>query len=160
MLNKSIETPIKIVKNVKFNGILFDKYIFSTNSSHKYEVDFVKKILRLKDQPELSNYFNDKRIVCIDINFTIFDNNKRYSTHEYTQKTKLNEQYEVIGKLIYCIQTFVQKNKNILLYSVGKDFTNNLDLYKQIQQNNFPNFDVVEDFSEEYKKGAIYFIKK
>lgn len=161
MFDKIISTDLKIHNNKKHNKLIFDKYVFKTYSDNEYEVDFVKKTIKPPKYSEISKYIEDEKITCVDINFTHLSEENNYGSENYINKTGLNEFHEVIGKLLFTVKTFSDKNPRIKLYSVGKDNSLGGEIYKKIHENLFAdNAIMIEDESDEYKRGCYYFIKK
>jgi hypothetical protein len=170
IFDKLIPTEYKTVNNIEYGDFSYDQYIFSTKSNEKYEVDFYYTTLRLNKLSNLSNYYpNENLINCIDIGFTLFnDVNNGYHDFgiegtpddPYIKRTNKNEQYEVLGKVAYIINEYIETHPQQKIYAIGKNtYKSNLKAYEYMYSKLFKSFTMVEDISDYYEEGAIYFIK-
>jgi hypothetical protein len=170
IFDKLIPTEYTVVKDIKYGEFIYDQYVFTTKSNQKYEVDFYHTILNLNKLKNVIEYFpNEKIINCIDIGFTIF-NNVDNDYHDYgiegtlndpyLKRTNKNEQYEVLGKVAYIVNEYIEKHPEQKIYAIGKNtYKSNLKTYEYMYEKLFKFFIKIEDKSENYNEGAIYFIK-
>jgi hypothetical protein len=149
-------------------------YKFKTNSKTSYDLEFINSqepanlkiseyrfIDIIKREYLINNYLVD----CWDIGFTLSNRigkNDRYVDDEtYKKETNKNEVIELMGRISYLCNIFLEKYKpNILI--VGKDTdSRKLRIYLQIFKNIFKNnFEIFEGKSTGYYEGAYYFINK
>ena len=165
-----IPTEYEVINDIYYGGITYDQYVFTTNSTQKYEVDFYHTILNLNKLNNISDYFPDEKLInCIDVGFTIF-NNVDNDYHDYgidgtlndpyLKRTNKNEQYEVLGKIAFIINEYIEKYPEQKIYAIGKNtYKSNLKIYEYMYEKLFKSFTKVEDISEYYNEGALYYIK-
>ncbi len=171
IFDELIPTKFDVVKSIKYGDFYYDQHIFSTNSGEKYEADFYKTMLNMQQLKNVSNYFqNILTVNCIDIGFTLF-NNVNNDMHDYgfegtlndpyIKKTNKNEQYEVLGKVAYIVNEYMKSHKKQRIYAIGKNaYHSNLRVYQNMYEKLFKSFIKVEDVSDYYDDGAIYYIKQ
>jgi hypothetical protein len=170
ILDTLISTEYDILKDNKYAGFYFDIYRFKSNSGNYYDVDFYKSEINPNEYDNISKYFsNVNKLKIIDIGFTSTNydrtepiNLENPENDPYVKRTNKNEQYEVLGKVGYLIQEYINNNPDINVYAVGKNSNSlNLAAYLQMYKNIFANkFILIEDRSENYNgDDAYYFIK-
>ena len=165
-----IPTEFKVIKKIKYDDTYYDQYLFSTNSGEKYEVDFFTTILDLSQLINVKEFFpNDEFIKCIDIGFTAF-NNVRTDIHDlgimnidpnnYIKRTNNKEQYEVLGKVAYIINYYINSHTKQKIYAIGGSDQSNLRVYNNMFNKLFKSFTMIKDESDYYYNGANYYIKQ
>jgi len=169
IFNKSIQTIYQISKNNIYDGNYFDIYRFKTSSGNSYDVDFYKIQLNLNQLSNISKYFPNTDIInSIHLGFTSSDYNRDEKPELsgtindlYEKRTNKNEQYEVLGKVAFMIEEYIINNSEIKIFVIGKNTEiSKLSAYIKMFENIFSSkFKMVEDISNEYEEGAIYFIK-
>ena len=108
-------------------------------------------------------------IPSVDIGFTLTsrmqndnDNNYERNSISYSQKTNKHESIELMSRISYLINEFIEIVPKIKIYVIGrntKDFK--LMIYKKMFNNLFGDkFIMVEGQSIGYEEGAMYFINK
>jgi hypothetical protein len=180
-LNEILETKIE-TKYVEIKSNIYDSitYRFKTNSGVSYDLEFYKNEidsnLLLNNSLKLCDIINincDIKINIIDISFTTTDrltNNDDISHQEYAKLTNYNEMIELMARISYLINIFINKHTNIKIYCVGNDDSvdkeirgsDKIVIYQKMYDNIFSNnFKKLFGFSENYKsKEAFYFINK
>ena len=175
IFEKSIETEFEITKSV-LNGYPLTIYRFKTNGGTQYDVHFINTMVRpafiqLIDGSDFCDVITDDLcdavLNSIDIGFTIssritYNNDLDIDPEIYGQNSNKNEPVEVMGKISYLINTFINDNPNIKIYAVGKNaHPTKIIIYKKIFTTIFAHdFILVEGDSTGYDEGAMYFINK
>lgn len=155
----------------EYRTIDFGRYIsfrFKTTSGNEYDLEF-------HDSEELSSVIldnglklgdiikTDKDIVkSLDIAFTLSNVIDKDNEDEFTRETKLNEHYELMGRLAYIIKDNLENTGNYKLFIVGGDARRNrLSIYKSIFKNNFNDlFDLYYGKSKYHDGESLFIIKK
>lgn len=171
------KTDYSIIKSDTYDSIT---YRFKTNNNISYDLEFYKNEINtdllLNNKFKLCNIIDidcDYKINVIDISFTTTDrlvNNDDISHNEYYKLTNNNEIIELMARISYLINEYINKNPNIKIYCVGKDNSsdkeikgsNKLIVYQAMYDRIFSNrFEKFSGFSENYdSKEAFYFINK
>jgi len=171
VLDKTIPSEYEIILNNIYAGYKYDIYRFKTISENIYDVDFYKSNINPKKYENINKYFsNANNLKTIDIGFTLnnYDRTEPITLENpeddpYVKRSNKNEQYEVLGKVGYMIEEYINNNPDINVYAIGKNSnSSNLAAYLQMYKNIFVNkFILIEDKSENYNgDDAYYFIKK
>lgn len=142
-----IETDFETIIGDNEFGYKLDRYVFRTDKNNEYTVNFYYETLKDKD----------KLVPAIAIGFGLMDTNNTNDTlvgtldDEFIQRTNYNEQFEVLGKVIYLISKFINSNPNIKNYLIYKNtWDSNLRVYKLIYnklfKDNFKLYDLDDDY--------------
>ena len=175
IFDKSVRTTYEKLSDVIINNSLkHDAYRFKTNSGFSYDVEFYKIFInfnhpdfdriKLLDGNELPNRRNEIIGLGIVIGFTPTEINDINTPKNiqgtlddpYMKKTGRNEQYEVLGKIIYLVEEYIKNNSQYNIYVITKNTENiNIKIYNLMFRNVFSNnFNVYESTE------AYYYIKK
>lgn len=112
------------------------KYTFQTNNGNRYIVDFIY----LRDTIGI---YKNRNIY--NVSFTI--ENQRNKT-EYEKETNLNEQHELIKRIIYIFKDFHNYYSNDSIYLIGETVNiKKINWYRDIIRNSFKNVIETEDIS-------------
>jgi hypothetical protein len=132
-------------------------YRFITKSLNFYDLYFSLTEefgSKLKDNTYITDYTNDY-IPTIFFSLT----NRGLNVDTFDLLTNKNEKFEVMGKVIYLIDHFVQLN-NYNVYSIGEVSDEKYRFYSYYLHN-LPYFTIKEGTSNNYNgKMAYYLIKK
>jgi hypothetical protein len=178
VLDDKLETEYKIKKNYldEFKNKL-TTYSFKTDSGNEYDVDFYNETIDPEDIYINNNKFLSDFILekhnnlskAIILGFTHVDNkkvkfdNNDYGTIDdpYIKRTNKNEKYELLSRIIFLIDEFINKN-NYKFYIIGKNtYENNLNVYINIFKKLFQNkFEMVETDNSKSRYGSYYFMDK
>lgn len=166
MVDEILEPQKTEFKKLNGNSLLhnytYDTYRFITKNNNSYDVEFYKQVISLKDIKYIEG-FDNKETIGIIIGFTpseiaekeISDDIAGGINDPYIQRTNKNEQYEVIGKVIYLVQEYVKNNPNYYIYLILKNtYDKNLMIYNSIYNNIFKN-----DFNVYESNDTFYYIK-
>lgn len=155
---KMIETNFK---EIKINSILVKGerdtiYRFISNSGNSYDVYFslTKEVgVKLKENTYITDYTNNY-IPTIFFSLT----NRGLDINTFDLLTNKNEKFEVMGKVIYLIDYFVNSN-NYEVYSIGEV---NIDKYRfySYYLHNLPYFTIKEGDSNNYNGKMVYYLIK
>lgn len=175
IFDKPVRTEYEILLDVTMNNNKYhDIYRFKTNGDFSYDVEFYKNFINFKypnfetvtllDGSALPNKLNEILTVGIIIGFTpteINDVNVPANIEgtvddPYINRTGRNEQYEVLGKIIYLVEEYIKNNPQYYIYIITKNTDKtNIKIYNLMFRNVFSkNFDVYESTE------AYYYIKK
>ena len=170
VFDKPIETKYEKLLNVNINNVdKHDIYRFKTNNGFSYDVEFYKeligfKYIKLLDGTTLPDKNNDSVTMGIIIGFTPTEINYSDVPEDvigtledpYISRTGRNEQYEVLGKIIFLVDEYIKNNPDFYVYIITKNTNKtNIRIYNMMFKNIFlNNFNVYE--SDE----AFYYIKK
>jgi hypothetical protein len=146
--------------NILNNNI--NQYEFISKNNNSYSVYF--KITKennekLSDNTYLKDYTNLNNIPTIFFSLTDrgFDNN-------FDNLTNKEEFLEVMGKVIYCILEYINRN-NYSVYSIGEIGNKKINFYNNYRKY-FKDYTILTGLSSNYlnknnkKKKAYYLIKK
>jgi hypothetical protein len=112
---------------------------FQTNSGNRYVVDFIY----LKDSIGI---YKDKDIY--NVSFTLEENRNIEDYKDYEKQSYLNEQHEIIKRIIFIFKFFHKKYNNCNVYLLGE--TENLkkiNWYRNLIKDTFPNVKETKDVS-------------
>lgn len=175
IFDKPVKTEYKKLSNVIINNSLkHDVYRFKTDGGFSYDVEFHKIYINFKrpdfetitllDGSTLPNKHEEIVTAGIIIGFTPTEINDIDVPEDiegtlddpYIKRTNRNEQYEVLGKIIYLVDEYIKNNPEYNIYIITKNTDRiNIKIYNLMFRNVFSNnFDVYE--SEE----AYYYVKK
>jgi hypothetical protein len=118
--------------NNKFNYI----YKFQTNSGNRYIVDFIYLI---------DNVGIHKNKDIYNISFTL-ENNRKYN--DYEKQTFLNENNEIIKRLIFIFRDFNERFGNGCIYLIGEtEDKRKINWYSNLIKDSFDDFIETVDVS-------------
>jgi len=155
---KMIETDFKKIPidSIFIPGEKDTIYRFFLNSGNSYDLYFslTKEVgSKLKDSKSISDY-TDNYIPTIFFSLT----NRGLNVNTFDLLTNKNEKFEVMSKVIYLIDNFVNSN-NYDVYSIGEVDENKYRFYSYYLHN-LPYFKIKEGTSNNYNgKMAYYLIK-
>jgi hypothetical protein len=175
IFDKPVKTEYEKLLNVIINNSLkHDVYRFKTDGGFSYDVEFHKIYINFKrpdfetitllDGSTLPNKHEEIVTAGIIIGFTPTEINDIDVPEDiegtlddpYLNRTNRDEQYEVLGKIIYLVDEYIKNNPEYNIYIITKNTNRiNIKIYNLMFRNVFSNnFDVYE--SEE----AYYYVKK
>jgi hypothetical protein len=179
MIDEVFDKPVKTTYEKLLDVVVgydhkHDIYRFKTDGGFSYDVEFHKIFINFKhpdfdtihllDGSSLPNKHEEIVTVGIIIGFTptevssldVPEDIEGTPDDPYINRTGRNEQYEVLGKIIYLVEEYIKNNPNLYIYIITKNTNRtNIKIYNQMFRNVFSNnFDVYES-SEAY-----YYIKK
>lgn len=175
IFDKSVSTEYEKLSDVVVgNSLKHDVYRFKTDGGFSYDAEFYKIYINfnhpdfdriiLLDGNELPNRHYEIIGLGIVIGFTPTEisslntpkNIQGTLDDPYIEKTNRNEQYEVLGKIIFLVEEYIKNNSNYNIYIITKNINRtNIKIYNQMFRNVFSNnFDVYESTE------AYYYIKK
>lgn len=118
-------------KSKHFNDEFDYYYIFQTDSGNRYVVDFIY----LKDT---IGPYKDKDIY--NISFTLETNRNLSNYKDYEKSTFLNEEHEIIKRIIFIIKDFNKKFGNNCIYLIGEtEDKRKINWYSQLIKDSFNN---------------------
>jgi hypothetical protein len=160
VLDKVIKSDYEKILNTYTNrGLKCDVYRFLTKNNFSYDVDFCEKYVKF-DQTKLingdylPNNFGETITKGIIIGFTsteikninVSDEDEKTVRDPYDNRTNRFEPYEVLGKVAYLIEEYVNNNILYDIFMVEKSSNSvNLKVYdyifKKIFYNQFNRFE-------------------
>ena len=139
------------------NNILIDKYTFITNKQNSYTV-YIHNTYE-------SNHLFDDGTYLQDVNKykpipTIYfsETNRGFDQNSFDILTNNQEKFEVMGKVIFIISEFMNKNLQFNVFSVGEVDKDKFNFYKNwLKQLPITNMRI--GLSDNYDNRAYYLIK-
>lgn len=126
-------------------------YIFQTNSGNKYIIEFIY----IKDT---IGPFPNKNIY--NISFTLLTNRNLDNYIEYEQKTYLNEQHELMKRIIFIFNDFNNRFGNNCIYLLGEtEDIKKINWYRNLIKNSFDNITEMEGVSSFTNGLSAYYFK-
>jgi len=119
----------------------YTTYRFQTHSNNNYDLEFHQSNescnTELNNDQRLGDYigYNQEFIDCYDIGFTLSSVVNKDDTNEYEVDTNYNEQYDVMGRVIYICKKIMNDEEKIKLFVIGHARRNRLDIYQKLFQN-------------------------
>jgi hypothetical protein len=173
-LNESFERVIQTEFDIINEGNDIIIYRFKTNGGNYYDVEFIEDVVRcdghildggvLGDYTETFMVGGRCLIPTVDVAFVPSEINiSDRNNHElYTKETNRGELFELMGRISFLVDEFVNSNPEINNYVIGKNTKKTkLDIYKTMFNNIFSNqFTQLEGDNIGYDEGCYYFIKK
>lgn len=158
ILDEGIQ-PISVEYDIYLDSNL-DVYRFKTNKGYSYDVDFFKdkiypdKIIIVDTNEYLSTVLNDDIISLVEIGFTPTEvkNNtdqKDFGTinDPYIERTNRNEVIEVLGKVLFLVNEYINKNPTYKIYALGTNtHNNNINVFSMLFE---------QYFSDKYEKFKV-----
>lgn len=136
-------------------------YNFKTNSGVEYSLLFMFDELT---EPNIFKYlkYESNEIKLIHIAFTLSDRLNTVDLIDFNDNTNNNETIELLSRISYLCNYFIDKHSDIFLYVVGNEHeTNKLIIYNRIFENIFSNkFKKVNIYLDEYNSNVMVFIRK
>lgn len=176
---KPIKTDYEEISRYFSDDVYLDTYRFKTESGHSYDLDFIISSINLngvrtKNNTQIGKLITDdideENLSYRDIGFTPteiknieIDVNIYGSKNDpYIKRTSRNEQYELLNKISYLINEYVNNNPHVYIYTIGKNtkehnLSTYLYIFKKIFSNDFELFDVR---LLDYTYGSFMFINK
>jgi hypothetical protein len=165
-INSLISTKYEKILDSKSKNTNYiaDTYRFMSNNNNSYDVEFYEiniifKYIKLLDGSFLPDLYNEVATKGIILAFSPTEIDKTKIPDDIIgtmddpsiKKTNRFEQYEVLGKVAYLIQEYMNNNPQYDVYVIGKNtHKNNLTIYqyifKNIFANNFYEFESVDNF--------------
>jgi hypothetical protein len=136
-----LKTDFRIIatSSLKFKNEVDYHYTFLTNSLNRYIVDFIY----LKDT---KGNFKDKDLY--NVSFTLEKNYDLNDYKKYETETNLNEQHEIIKRLIYIIKDFHKKYSNGCIYLIGEtEEMIKINWYINLVKDSFEEVNIIKDES-------------
>jgi hypothetical protein len=136
-INEIRYEELKTDFNVNFNKSKYFKnefdyyYIFQTDSGNKYIIDFIY----LKDT---IGPYKDRDIY--NISFTLEENRNLSDYKDYEKITFLNEEHEIIKRIIFIIKNFNTRFCDNCVYLIGEtEDKRKINWYSQLIKDSFSN---------------------
>lgn len=106
-------------------------YKFQTNSKNKYIVDFIYLIDTLGPYPNKNIY---------NISFTLESNRNLSDYRDYEKLTMLNEEHELVKRLIYIFKDFDKRFGFDCIYMIGEtEDKSKINWYRKLIKDTFDN---------------------
>ena len=168
IINESFDKPIE----TKFEVLMDDSvliYRFKTNSDNYYDLEFINNIERcdnkLLNGKTLGDYLKcGNTVKIIDLAFVPSELNldDRHNHELYTKETNRFEHFELMGRLSYLINYYINDDQETNVFVVGKDTKEmKLKIYEKMFDNIFSSdFIKLEGYNSGYNNGCFYFIRK
>ena len=165
----SINTDYKIFINKKTSqNYIHDTYRFKTKNNNSYDVEFYKNkfysgFIELLNDVNLSDVIGNDVTTEIVIGFTPTEIAKTNipidlmgtENDPYVTRTNRNEQYEVLGKIIFLVQEYIKNNPEYYIYDILKaSDKKNIIVYNSIFKNLFS-----KDFTMFESDESFFYIK-
>lgn len=169
IFDTKLETKYEII-NKRIPGYSLTVYRFKTNTNTQYDLEFIKTNIDLNTLlnnnipiSKILNINNAPTIRSIDIGFTLterVENDNDVQNSEYVKNTNKHETIELMSRITYLVNKFINDNQDIYIYVVGKNTDESkLNIYRKMFSNIFNNdYKMFEGESMGYEEGAIYFI--
>ena len=171
-LTESFNSIIETEYETKKDGNI-TIYRFKTNQNNYYDLEFILSFISCETKVGdniLTHYSDGIKITntcvvpTIDVAFVPTEINlKDRDNHElYTKETNRGEQIELFGRVSFLVKRFIESNKEVDVYVIGKDTKEiKLNIYMNIFDNVFSSdYIKIEGENSGYDNGSYYFIKK
>lgn len=170
IFDSKIKTDYETIKKT-FDGFNVEAYRFESKNHNQYDLEFLFNVqltdFRLDNGEIFSEYLNSniKYFETVDIAFTLSErikNDDNIEHKEYTRNTEYNEQLDVLGRIVYLVDVFINEHPEINVYVIGRNtHKTKINAYKKMFSNIFSSqFIMFEGESIGYSEGAIYFINE
>ena len=140
----------EIRKSPTYEG---DDYIirFKTNSNVDYRLDL------LKHEDDKVNYENMYSVL-----FSLEKNNHYSSSiYDYEELTDKNEMIEILSRIGYIIQDWLNNTNKCITFVLGKsDIEKKNNIYKYFIKICFPDYNIKYDYSSHYFDNKAFYIYK
>lgn len=159
------ETDYKfeIVQHTSYDDEVVYRYIFNSKNNNTYILDFEPLYEEIKNNEFLkkskniltSTINNEKYAKIISVEFTISGRTE----NDYNEPTNINENYDVLSRVSYLIDLFLNNFAHFDIYIIGYVNNKKLSLYSNYHKL-FKNFNIVEAKSDYFIGGlSTFFIK-